>query len=437
VKILWQSNSVFAPQGYGIQGKYLLPWLLRMGHEVSIFAFYGIEGGVVDIPVRDPLEPDVSWPIRHYPRAFDPWGNDVISEHMYHSGAELLITLMDTWVLDPETYGSHPWVQWLPIDHDPIPPNVVPRIEKAMRTVPYSRFGERLIRAAGHDCTYIPHGVETSIFRPLEDRAECKRMLGFDDGDFVVGMVGANKGYPSRKAFPEAFEAFAQLRETHPDARLYVHAHVGSHMGGPDLMELAKRYGIEDFVRWPNQYRHLLGLTDVWLAQAYNAMDVLLQPSMAEGFGIPLIEAQACGTPVIVNDCTSMSELVGPGWAVPPLQRWWTPQNSWQWIPDIDGLASALDDAYDARHEQERRDSARAFALAYDWQVVADNYWRPLLEGCAAHLGKPTLREQNRVQVPGHRTMHEVREALERGDVQETADGYLVDAQGKDLVYAE
>ena len=437
MKILFQSNSVFCPQGYGIQGRYLLPRLLRMGHEVSIFAFYGVEGGIVDIPVKDPLEPERSWPIRHYPKAFDNWGNDVVAEHMRHSGAEVLVTLMDTWVLDPDVYGPLPWVQWIPIDHDPIPPSVNQRIERAFRTLPYSRFGERLIRAAGHDCTYVPHGVETSIFRPLEDRAEAKRALGFADDTFVVGMVGANKGFPSRKAFPEAFDAFATFRERHPDARLYVHAHISSHLGGPDLVQLAKRYGIHDFVRYPNQYRHLLGMPDTWMAEAYNAMDVLLQPSLAEGFGIPLIEAAACGTPVLVNDCTSMSELVGAGWAVPPLQRVWTPQNSWQALPDVKGLVTALEAAYEARHDVTLRAQARSFAMAYDWSDVAEHYWRPLLDGCAEQLNVPTLRERERVQVPGYRSLQDVQVAYERGEVHANADGYLVDAQGKDLVYAE
>ena len=44
-----------------------------------------------------------------------------------------------------------------------------------------------------------------------------------------------------------------------------------------------------------------------------NAIDVLLHPSQTEGFGLTVVEAQACGTPVLVNDCTSMPELIIDG----------------------------------------------------------------------------------------------------------------------------
>jgi hypothetical protein len=46
------------------------------------------------------------------------------------------------------------------------------------------------------------------------------------DGAFLVGMVAANKGRPSRKGFSQAFQAFKQVRETHENAYLYLHTMV-------------------------------------------------------------------------------------------------------------------------------------------------------------------------------------------------------------------
>jgi len=49
------------------------------------------------------------------------------------------------------------------------------------------------------------------------------------------------------------------------------------------------------------------------LADLYCACDVFLMPSKAEGFGLPAVEAMACGTPVVASNCTSRPEVVGTG----------------------------------------------------------------------------------------------------------------------------
>ena len=49
------------------------------------------------------------------------------------------------------------------------------------------------------------------------------------------------------------------------------------------------------------------------LATLYNAAFVFLYPSLRESFGIPMLEAMACGTPVITGNTSSMPEVAGPG----------------------------------------------------------------------------------------------------------------------------
>ena len=71
-----------------------------------------------------------------------------------------------------------------------------------------SRFGEE--RLADYDPIYVPHGIDTTVFRPI-GRDIARKKLGVDKDEFWVGMVAANKGAPSRKGFVAAFEAFAQL----------------------------------------------------------------------------------------------------------------------------------------------------------------------------------------------------------------------------------
>ena len=392
---------MWCPQGYGIQGKYLVPRLIREGHEVAVFAFYGIEGGIVEMPVDDLQGGTI--PVRHYPRGFDPYGNDVILQHAKDWKADIVVTLMDTWVLNPEIYSKLPWLAWMPVDHDPLPEQVRLRIPAMMRAIPYSRFGQDIIGMAGLKSSYIPHGVETSVFKPLdhpstdEARRLAKKFLIGEEDVFLVGMVGANKGFPMRKGFDEGYQAVARLRAQHPDVRLYVHSHHGPEMSGVDLYQLGLSMGISEITRYPDQYQHMLGLDDRFMSLMYNACDVLIQPSYAEGFGIPLIEAQACGTPVIVNDCTSMHELAGPGWRVPPKQRVRTLQNSYQFAPDIDGFVEKLEIAYKLKGtetETALREASREFAMQYDWDETVKHYWRPLLHSVAEQIGVPYSRTE-------------------------------------------
>ena len=116
----------------------------------------------------------------------------------------------------------------------------------------------------------------------------------------------------------------------------------------------------------------------------YNAMDVFCLPSRGEGFGIPIIEAQAAGTPVIVTDYTSMPELVTPGagWTVPVIAKDYMPIQSWQGIASVGGIVDSLEEAYKADLAN-LSTQVREFALYYDWDRLASERWHPLIKRLA------------------------------------------------------
>jgi glycosyltransferase involved in cell wall biosynthesis len=121
------------------------------------------------------------------------------------------------------------------------------------------------------------------------------------------------------------------------------------------------------------------------VADLYQAFDVLLNPSMGEGFGIPILEAQASGVPVIASDHSSMSELTQAGWLVAGDPNYdWLQQSYWTW-PFIDSIVAALEQAYDQRGNQDLRDGARMFASLYDADLITRDYWPPVLD----RLGEP------------------------------------------------
>jgi glycosyltransferase involved in cell wall biosynthesis len=120
------------------------------------------------------------------------------------------------------------------------------------------------------------------------------------------------------------------------------------------------------------------------MAHMYSAMDVLLNPSYGEGFGVPIVEAQACGTPVIVTDWTAMSELCGAGWLVGGEPWDDVKHRAFYLAPSVPGIHAALEAAFEAQGDQEVADRAVAFAAQYDADRVFDTYWVPALEKLTA-----------------------------------------------------
>ncbi len=279
---------------------------------------------------------------------------------------------------------------WLPVDSVPVGPKTYAALERfAVRPIAMSRFGEEQLRKMGHDPMYVPHGIDTAAYAPVEDRASCKQALGLDADRFVIGMVAHNEGMqPARKAFPNVLQAFAVFQQTHADATLYLHTEAtGRAWGGLDLLGMASHFGIpaESLAIVPPVPYLMNKIGPHTMSTIYSAMDVLASPSYAEGFGLPIVEAQACGTPVIVTHWTSMPELVGSGWTVGG-QPWFNESAGAMWMhPSTEEILAAFEAAYEKRGDQVFRDEAREFALAYDADRVFGEFWVPALE----RLGRP------------------------------------------------
>lgn len=301
-----------------------------------------------------------------------------------------MISLMDAWVCDPQNYRVK-WIPWFPVDMNPLPPLIREKVAMAYDRIVFSRFGERMVQDAGLDCHYVPHGVDTNVFKPIDRQAAREEMKPPKDA-FVVGMVAANKGMPSRKAFAQNIEGFANFHRKHKDTILYLHTNTAEHgeNGGMNLVEFVQYIGLEPGkdVFFCDQYQNHLGYPDEWMNTLYNAFDVHLLVSMGEGFGIPILEAQAAGCPVIVGDWTSMPELCFSGWKVgkDDAQKVWTPLAAYQYDPNPAAIAEKLEYSYQHRDDQEIRDRARKGAMAYDADLIVEKYWQPVLSEIARSI---------------------------------------------------
>lgn len=381
------TNSPGTPTGYGVQAELLAHNLLHAGAKVASFSNYGLEGSIsqIDTPFGQ---------IAHYPKGLTAYSDDIMPYHFKHFQAQnpgkkhALLTLYDVWVYKNPMLDELPIYAWTPLDHITMPPQVEAFLRKENVTpIAMSEFGQRQMAERGIESTYIPHSVDMSKYKPTKGikGTDTRKFMGLEEDDFVVGMVAANKanGQIHRKAYAENLTAFSIFVKDNPKAKLYIHAEPSKAYGGFDLGSLVRAVGIpQENVLFPNPVDLRYGFSTEHMAALYSSMDVLLAPSYGEGFGVPTIEAQACGTRVIASDWAASQDLVSEdGFLVDGQPFWDEPQQSWFMIPKIPSIVKALQTAHDenAGHS----DKSMEFAMQFSNQSVWNQYWKPFLDKVA------------------------------------------------------
>lgn len=370
------SNTPWVSTGYGQQLLELMPYL-KQDVDLAVSSYYGLQG-------NSTLTLDG---VKFYPQIViggDPHGAQSLLMHGKDFKADVLMTLQDIWPLDPNILAQMKgWVPIVPIDHDPVPPAVVERLNFAYRIITYSQFGHQSIEKFGFASTYIQHTIDTKLFKPIPD---AKKELKMDDKVFVFGMVAANKDHPPRKSFQEVLDAFRGFLIKHPNSRLYFHV-LADQPGGFQIREYSKFLGIDKNILIVDPYQMQFKISHQDMPKIYSAMDCLLMPSTNEGFGVPAIEAQACGTPVITNDFTSMNELVIPGKTGLLTKVGWrrfSPLGSYVGHPDTKSLYDSMEEVYtwmiNPKKSKKVAKAARKFIVEnYDTKKVYNLKWKPFI----------------------------------------------------------
>lgn len=397
MKILWVSNAPWSSSGYGNQTRQVVGRLAAAGHDVAIAANFGLQGHMLEYELD-------GHNIRVYPTGYTQYSSDVIPGHAFDwfgTAPGQVITLFDVWAIRNEQLADLHVAAWCPVDHMPAPPAVVKWFRDYDATpIAMARYGEDQLAKAGLDPLYVPHSYDPTVMYP-EDQAAARVALGLPEDKFIIGMVAANIGrFPPRKAFAEQFAAFSTFHHEHPDTLLYVHANQLPDLEGLELDVLATAMGIPpDALVFTDQYVIRRGASDRTMRLLYSAFDVLSFVSMGEGFGIPALEAQACGTPCIVSDFSAQRELVcaedGLGWRVAVQPFWDSTQRASFGMPLIAAgncsIRAAYDDAYDRRGELYDIGRAAAERVAsYETSEVFGTFWRPVLEQLEERLPSTT-----------------------------------------------
>lgn len=353
-RILIASESHFLPTGYGVYAKELLTRLHATDkYELCELGSFGAR----NIPETN------SCPWVYLPVLPDPNNKNEVAE--YDSS---IFNKFGAYKFEPACLLFKPDIVWVyrdpwydemafrspfrPFYHlaamatvDAIPqnPQWVEMYCRANSVHTYTDWGLEVYReaAAGRMnlISSAPPGADFEIFSPSFNKSELRRQAGIPEDSLVIGFTGRNQ---VRKLFPDLLEAFAAFLDKAPknlQNTTYLHLHTGFPDFGWDIPRLVLDSGIANRCLFTYRCRAcstaftavMQGVTvgcpscgkaearmagpeaavsRKQLAQIMSSWDVYVQYATCEGFGMPMVEAAACGVPVLAVDYSAMSDVV-------------------------------------------------------------------------------------------------------------------------------
>lgn len=168
------------------------------------------------------------------------------------------------------------------------------------RILAYSQFGRDTITNTGVDWQpdFIPHGIHQDTFYD-RGREQGREFLGVKQDAKLVGCVMTNQ---ARKDWGLWAQTAKILIDQDSDFMFWVHIDTLERYWS--LPALIEDFGLSQHVKVTQD------LSDDELAALYNACDITVLPSLGEGFGYPIAESLACGTPVVHHDYAAGKELI-------------------------------------------------------------------------------------------------------------------------------
>lgn len=258
--------------------------------------------------------------------------------------------------------------------HGKLPKALQMVLNRFDRVINYSKFASEV---TGYP-DYLPHGIDMTMFCPKPNAKKKFREYGFQnlkDESFLIGIVATNQ---PRKDWALGIQTVDILRKRGHDVRLW--AHTDGTRGFWNLDQLLQDYDLREVSAVTTDE-----FPDHQMAELYSACDVTLGIGLGEGFGYPLAESLACGTPVIHGHYAGGAEIVPPILQVWPVT--WRYEGAWCWKRPVfspEQWANVVEEYIDEKKVVKMVnaiDQGYSLYKEFDWDVLWPKWKEWLLKG--------------------------------------------------------
>jgi len=348
-RVLFVSEASYLNTGYATYSREVLKRLYSSNkYEVAEFSIYG--------GIEDKRRSSIPW--KNYPNMPDPqneeqnkvYGSDSMNQFgkwrfervCIDFKPDVVLTIRDWWM---DAFIQHSplrkyfkWI-WMPtVDASPQNEEWIDSFSDADTILTYSDWAVDVLKSQSDQmnvkCAAPPSASED--FFQIPNKSAHKERMGIDPSWKIIGTVMRNQ---RRKLFPELFEAFGKYLKKTGKTDVYLYCHTSYPDNGWDLPKYLFENEISSRVLFtyvceacgepsPSKFSDTAkpcdkcgqfaakmsnvssGVDTKTLGAIYNLFDIYIQPANSEGFGLPIVEAAACGVPVLATDYSAMESEV-------------------------------------------------------------------------------------------------------------------------------
>jgi len=316
IKVLTIGDHPLSPSGVGTQTRYVCEALLESG-KFEVISL----GGAIKHNNYEPMSVE-PWAEEWRIFPVDGYGTqDMIRSLLRNEKPDILWIMTDPrfygwlWMIENEIRPLCPIVYYHVWDNYPYPNFNRQFYLSNDLVVAISKLTEDVVRNVAPEvkCTYLPHAVDSSLFTRIgkEQRKAFRQssISGKDVDKFIIFWNNRNARRKQSGTLIWWFKEWLDKRDLHDKAQLIMHTDPkDSH--GQDLIHIVEELGLD-------AGQVLFSTTKIPLEkmpQFYNLVDVTVNISDAEGFGLSTLESLSCGTPIIATVTGGLQEqVIAPG----------------------------------------------------------------------------------------------------------------------------